>query len=225
MTLPIGADSAPRSSATRPGRRALGGAILAVWAVAVLVGGAALMAPHVIALPVPAPSNQRLALAMRSLAGAAPGRLTALHVLYQGCGCSARVLDHLLRRHARADLNEEVVFVRDAPRADADVEATAVRARAAGFQFDSVTAEELQQRYAIESVPLLVVADARGQVRYSGGYTEKSGAVEVEDDAIIDGVRGGRTIEPRPVFGCAVSSRMQEAIDPLRLKYVRRSSP
>jgi hypothetical protein len=199
--------------------------MLAIWAAVVLVVGAALMVPHVIALPVPAPDDGRLAQAMRSLPGMAPGRWTALHVLYQGCGCSARVFDHLLGRHARADLNEEVLFVRDAPRADADVEQTSVRARAAGFHFESVTPVELQQRYAIESVPLLVVADARGQVRYSGGYTDKSGAVEVEDAAIIDGVRAGRTIEPLPVFGCAVSSRVQEAIDPLRLKYVRRSPP
>jgi hypothetical protein len=199
--------------------------MLAIWALAVLVVGAALMAPHVIALPVPADGDGRLALAMRSLPGAVPGRWTALHVLYQGCGCSARVFDRLIGRHARADLNEDVLFVRDASPADADVEKTAERARAAGFHFESVTPVELQQRYAIESVPVLVVADSQGQIRYSGGYTERSGAVEVEDAAIIDGVRAGRTIEPLPVFGCAVSSRVQEAIDPLRLKYVRRTVP
>ncbi len=84
---------------------------------------------------------------------------------------------------------------------------------------------ELQQRYEIESVPLLVVADATGHIRYSGGYTDKSGAVDVEDAAIIDGVRAGRAVDARPVFGCAVSSRVQEAIDPLRLKYSRRNPP
>ncbi len=57
--------------------------MLAIWAVAVLVVGAALMAPHVIALPVPAASDGRLALAMRNLPGATPGRWSALHVLYQ----------------------------------------------------------------------------------------------------------------------------------------------
>ena len=224
MSAQLGAGPAFRPAPARRGRRLLGATILAIWAVAVLVVGAALMVPHVIALPVPAHDDGRLALAMRSLPGAAPGRWTALHVLYQNCGCSARVFDRLMGRHARADLNEEVLFVRDAPVADADVEKTAVRVRDAGFRFESVTPVELQQRYAIESVPLLVVADSQGQVRYSGGYTEKSGAVEVEDAAIIDGVRAGRTIEPLPVFGCAVSSRVQEAIDPLRLKYVR-SSP
>ena len=225
MSVRAGADPDPGAAVRRPGRRALGASVLAIWAMAVLVVGAALMVPHVIALPAPAHDDGRLALAMRSLPGAVPGRWTALHVLYQDCGCSARVFARLIGRHARADLNEEVLFVRDAPRADADVEQTAQRARGAGFHFQSVTPAELQQRYAIESVPLLVVADAGGQVRYSGGYTEKSGAVEVEDAEIIDGVRAGRTIQPLPVFGCAVSSRMQEAIDPLRLKYVRRSSP
>lgn len=218
MSTPIGAEPP-----VRPARRVFGAAMLAIWAVAVLVVGAALMAPHVVALPVPARSDGQLALAIRNLPGVTSGRWTTLHVLYQGCGCSARVFDHLIHRHARADLNEELVYVRDAPRADADVEQTEARARAAGFHFQSVTPVELQQRYAIESVPLLVVADVAGEVRYSGGYTDKSGATEIDDLSIIDGVRGGRAIEPRPVFGCAVSSRVQEAIDPLRLKYVKRS--
>jgi hypothetical protein len=200
-----------------------GAAMLTVWAAAVLVVGAALMVPHVIALPAPATKDGRLALAMRSLAGTTPGRWTALHVLYQGCGCSARVFAHLTARHARADLNEDVLFVRDAPHEDADVEKSAVRARGAGFGFQSVTPLELQQRYEIESVPLLVVADTSGRIRYSGGYTEQSGAVEVKDTSIIDGVQAGRTVEPLPVFGCAVSSRMQDAIDPLGLKYSRRN--
>ncbi len=209
----------------RPRRRALGATMLAVWAAAVLVVGAALMVPHVIALPAPAANDGRLALAVRSLAGATPGRWTALHVLYQGCGCSARVFEHLTARHARADLNEEVLFVRDAPHDDADAEKSAVRARGAGFRFDSLTPIQLQQRYAIESVPMLVVADTTGRIRYSGGYTEQSGAAEVEDTAIIEGVQAGRSVEPRPIFGCAVSSRVQEAIDPLRLKYSRRDPP
>ncbi len=222
MSAPRGAEPAARPSNTRPGRRALGVAMLSIWAVAVLVVGAALMAPHVVALPVPAP-DARLALAMRSLPGATAGRWSALHVLYEGCGCSARVLAHLMARRARTDLNEQVLFVRDAPHADPGVEMTAVRARGAGFGFESVTPGELEQRYQIEAVPLLVLADAAGHIRYSGGYTDKSGAVEVDDVPIIDGVRSGRSVEARPVFGCAVSSRMQEAIDPLRIKYSRRN--
>jgi len=223
MSAPLGADPAARPSNARPGRRAFGVALLLVWAVAVLVVGAALMAPHVVALPVPTPDDSRLAFAMRSLPGATAGRWSALHVLYEGCGCSARVLAHLMARRARADLNEQVLFVRDAPQADPGAEMTAVRARGAGFGFESVTPGELEQRYQIEAVPLLVVADAAGHIRYSGGYTDKSGAVEVDDVPIIDGVRSGLSVEARPVFGCAVSSRMQEAIDPLRIKYSRRN--
>jgi hypothetical protein len=223
VNAPRGPDPAVRPSNARPGRRALGVAMLSVWAVVVLVVGAALMAPHVVALPVPAADGSRLALAMHSLPGANAGRWSALHVLYEGCGCSARVLTHLMARHARADLNEQVLFVRDAPQADPGLEETAVRARGAGFGFASVTPGELEQRYQIEAVPLLVVADAAGHIRYSGGYTEKSGVVEVDDVPLIDGVRSGRSVEARPVFGCAVSSRMQEAIDPWRIKYSRRN--
>ena len=223
MSASPGVDPRAGAPSPRPARRVLGVAMLSIWAVAVLVVGAGLMAPHVIALPVPALNDGRLALALRTLPGATSGRWTALHVLYERCGCSSRVLAHLMARRARADLNEQMLFVRDSPQADPGVEDTAVRARGAGFGFASVTPAELAQRYQIEAVPLLVVADAAGRIRYSGGYTEKCDAVEVDDVPIIDGVRSGRTVYARPVFGCAVSSRMQEAIDPLRLKYSRRN--
>ena len=183
--------------------------MLAVWAAAVLVVGAALMVPHVIALPAPATKDGRLALAMRDLAGTTPRRWTALHVLYQDCGCSARVFAHLTARHARADLNEEVLFVRDAPQSTTPTssEGRGSRARSAGFGFEERHAKaELQ---ATLSDRIGAVAGGRGsrdraRIRHSsGGYTERSGAVEVKDTSIIDGVQAGRTVEPLPVFGCA----------------------
>lgn len=183
------------------------------------------MAGHLVSLPVPKVTDSRL----RSSLGAGPdvvqGRWSAHHVLYQSCGCSQRVLAHLLERRARPDLVETVVYVRDPSSSDvAERDEVSAKVRVAGFGFEASTPAELESRYAVESAPFLLVGDGSGGVRYAGGYTERSGSKQIEDIAIIDGLKAGRKMGPLPVFGCAVSSRVQEAIDPLRLKYKRARS-
>jgi hypothetical protein len=202
------------------GRFALG-----LWGVGILVVGASLMAGHLVSLPVPKVTDSRLRSSLGPGPGVIQGRWSAHHVLYQSCGCSQRVLAHLLERRARPDLVETVVYVRDPSSSDvAERDAVSAKVRVAGFGFESSTPAELESRYAVESAPFLLVGDGSGGVRYAGGYTERSGSKQIEDIAIIDGLKAGRKMGALPVFGCAVSSRVQEAIDPLGLKYKRARS-
>ncbi|HMC93192.1 MAG TPA: hypothetical protein VKO16_00325 [Polyangia bacterium] len=203
----------------------VGRAALGLWGVGILVVGASLMAGHLVSLPAPKVTDNRLRSSLRAGPGVVQGRWSAHHVLYQSCGCSQRVLAHLLERQARPDLVETVVYVRDPSSSDlTERDAVSAQARLAGFGFEASTPAELESRYAVESAPFLLVGDGSGGVRYAGGYTDRSGSKQIEDIAIIDGLRAGRKMATLPVFGCAVSSRVQEAIDPLGLKYRRGSS-
>jgi hypothetical protein len=200
----------------------VGRLVIAVWGVAILVVGASLMAGHLVSLPVPRRTDQRLRASLTGTPGVAPGRWSAHHVLYQSCGCSQRVLAHLLERRARTDLVETIVYVRDPSAPDpGELIKVGDQARLAGFGFEASTSAELERRYAVESAPVLLVGDGAGQVLYAGGYTERSGSKQIQDVAIIDGLEAGHQMTALPLFGCAISSRLQQAIDPLGIKYKR----
>ena len=222
MTRPpheIAAARLRRAAARIFGRLALG-----AWAVGIVVIGAFLMAGHLVSLPTPslanASTNRRLEATLAARPAADQGRWSATHVLYQACGCSTRVLAHLVDRRARPDLIETVVYVHEGDPEGASLLATdAEKIRGAGFRFEPLTPVELEQRYEVEAAPMLVVADPQGHVRYAAGYTDRSGAKQIDDVTIVDHLRSGQAVRPLPVFGCAVSHRVQEAIDPLGLKY------
>lgn len=216
-----------------PGSRArvrglrLGTAVLGAWAAAILIVGAFLMAGHLVSLPAPAMAGERLTTAVAGKAALAKGRWSALHILYDGCGCSSRVLAHLLARGPRSDLQETVIYAGEpgagGPAAPSGT-STNDQVRRAGFQFEALTPAELEARYQVEAAPIMVIADPRGAVRYVGGYTDRSGAKQINDLAIIDQLESGGAVPALPVFGCAVSRRVQDAIDPLGLKYRKEKS-
>ena len=215
-------DAKGHAKARMLGKAVVGKVILGTWGIGILTVGAFLMAGHVVSLPTPAVASQRIEADPFPRRPGAEQRWSARHVLYQACGCSSRVLEHLLKRGARPDLNESVIFVRNQ---EAAPEAATLRATVAddvrrmGFRFESVTPLELEARYHIESAPLLSVFDPSGQARYVGGYTDRSGGGLIHDLDIVDKLRGGQVATKLPVFGCAISLRLQKAIDPLGLKY------
>lgn len=209
-----------------PRREALQRALLLPWALALLIGGSYLQAPHVLTLPVPAPGDAHLAgLAHRPVVsaasprreGAAP-RWQAVHILYSTCGCSQVVLRHLLARGAAAQggVVERIVAVDLAGLTDGGA---ALRARAAerGFLVDAVTAEQLRSTYHVEAAPLLLVMDGSGAIRYVGGYSERKRGPVLRDGEILRALAAGRPVAPLPVFGCAVSASLQATLDPLRI--------
>lgn len=154
--------------------------------------------------------------------GVAAGKWTAVHVLYDSCGCSRRVFAHLVERRARPELIETIAYVSEGSDSDAEVERRA--AEAAGFRFERLAPAELERRYRVESAPSLLVADAGGSVRYTGGYASRMGANRFDDLEILGALKADKSVEARPVFGCAISGRLQQALDPLGVKYKGGSS-
>ncbi len=101
---------------------------------------------------------------------------------------------------------------------EADDAALGTRIRAAGFDLETLSTEELARRYGVEAAPLLVVSDPRGTVRYVGGYTDHKQSVVIRDHEILSALRGGGGVAALPVFGCAVSKELGQRVDPLGLR-------
>ena len=147
------------------------------------------------------------------------GKWLAVHVLFADCPCSRQIFNHLALRGALSDgagdassktpgIVETILLVGD------DV-ALGERARAAGFALETVLPEDLKARYDIEAVPILILADGADSIRYIGGYTSSKQGPKVEDLEIIARTRNGEvTLAPLPVFGCAVSRRLESIVDP-----------
>ena len=192
-------------------KRVLSLATLGAWSALLLVGGAYLLAAHV--APLPQPTQEALATDVaHERRPDEAGQWLALHALFTECGCSQRVIAHLLSRHPLEGVKERVLLVGGS--ADASY---AADLRAAGYPVDELDETTLGDRYGFEGVPAFALVDPHDHVRYLGGYTRtKQGADFVDVSATRAALRG-ETVTPLPVFGCAVSRSLQERRDPLRL--------
>lgn len=184
--------------------------LIPTWAVGMSLMVASLMASHWVVLPRPSEGTVLSAGSELNLR-AINQPWMALHILYGDCPCSRRVLKELLRRTPLPEVTERIVFIgRD--------DAMKAEAQRKGFQTDQVTPEQLRVRYGIESAPLLVVVDGSGTIHYSGGYTSRKQGYAIQDVLKIDNAISGKDQTSLPVYGCAVSERLDRLMDPLGLK-------
>ncbi|MEO8878690.1 MAG: hypothetical protein ABI461_24080 [Polyangiaceae bacterium] len=185
-------------------RRRLGGITLATWFAAMVALGAGLLAKHVVALP--RPQSALLAPAMTALRSPQEqGQWLAVHVLYSDCRCSQRVAEHLADSARPPGWSEVILWVGD----DAPDPKLAKK-----FDLRRVTAGELSA-YGVEAAPSLIVLDPEGKLRYAGGYTDRKQGPVIEDRRILDAARTSSYVEPLPLFGCAVSSRLKSELSTL----------
>jgi hypothetical protein len=185
--------------------------LLGAWAALAFVVAASLMAAHTYTLPTPAVADDTFVGAIDTLRERDDTGWLVVHVLYAECRCSQRIFDHLLGSTRPADVTEKVLLV--GQRDD-----FAASARARGIAVVNVTPRELAAHYRIESAPLLLVVDPAGDVRYAGGYTERKQGPEIEDVELIERLLREESTTPLPLFGCAVSERLQAILDPLGIE-------
>ena len=175
---------------------------LTTWFAAMLVLGAALLAKHVIALPAPA-STAKLSSSLSAFRSSkAVNQWLAVHVLYAECRCSQRIVTHLLSTARPAGWQEVVLWV-----GKASPDPALERA----YRVKRVTSAELSS-FGVEATPLLVVLDPNNHVRYSGGYTERKQGPVIDDLRIFADAQRASVLASRPVFGCAVSDRLKQAL-------------
>jgi hypothetical protein len=137
-----------------------------------------------------------------------------VHVMYRACPCSTRTLEHLLRRGAVLGIDELVLAVDDTGTAGSDDQ----RLRAAGFRVEVITPRTLHETFDIEAAPMLVVVKPDGELAYVGGYNRRKQEPKYMDVAIVRDAMQDAAVSPLPVFGCATSARLADAVDPLGLE-------
>jgi hypothetical protein len=191
-------------------RRWIGTSILVIWAPVTLLVTAALMVNHVVAMPAPT-EIERLTGAVLALRHPSDDRRLVVHVVADGCSCTDSLFDHLTERGPQADTDEWVVFVGEDP-----VRERSVRDR--GFALRSTTRAGLQAEFGLEAAPILIVADRAGGLAYVGGYYRYPAAVAPLDESVLSAVGRGERPDGLPIFGCAVSERLAEQLDPLGLQ-------
>jgi hypothetical protein len=77
-----------------------------------------------------------------------------------------------------------------------------------------ISPRALREGWGIEAAPVLVVAKPDGSLAYVGGYNRRKQEPRFMDVAIVrDAMQ--EAVSPLPVFGCATSARLANAIDPL----------
>ena len=193
--------------------RHVGRAVLVVWALVCTLGAGALLAFHLLSLPVPPIDDPVLTQALAANQTVDErGHWRVVHVLYARCPCSKQILSSLIEA-GPAEVAERVVLVDDST----DLTARLITA---GFRVDRLTHAELGARWHIEAAPLLLVADDAGRVRYAGGYTERKQGPILDTHALVAALRRGAPRSTLPLFGCATSQELQSLIDPLHIKRV-----
>jgi hypothetical protein len=189
-------------------RLGLTAAALVGWAGASTLISGTLLAGHLLTLPVPAADDPVVA---QGIATHAAGDWTVLHAVSSECRCSQNVLAHLLETARPEGVHETVLLVGP----PGDLEA---RLQAHGFEFVSLTAAELDSRYGIPAVPLLVIADPDGNVRYTGGYTARKQGPEIQDLELLAGLRSGADVAVLPLFGCPTNAALHDSLNPVGLR-------
>jgi hypothetical protein len=136
---------------------------------------------------------------------------TALHILATQCPCSERILKQLLKRGALTQIREKVALV------DGSAE-IAEKIRGRGFEVECLSPTELEKRYGQAAAPLLIVHNREGRAVYAGAYSVRP-QLPSQDLQIFRQLQSGVSVAAMPPQGCAVSSSIQQRIDPLGLKY------
>ena len=203
----------PAPGSLAQARGALLALVFAGWAALTVVVGGTLMVGHWVTLPKPEREDSRLLDALAELRRSGEEeRWLAVHVLYAECRCSQRILDGFGAQARPAGAVEKVLLVGRHP----GFEATA---RRLGFDLRLLEARELQERFAIESAPLLLVVDPSGALRYAGGYTARKQGLAPQDAQVIAALMEGEDPGELPLYGCGVSRELQALLDPLGVKY------
>jgi hypothetical protein len=209
-------DAAPRHEAAPRARwklpPAVTYALIAAWIAVALLGISSLAVPHMAAMP-QAEGQARTIRALLELRRA-DSRRFVVHVIYRGCSCTERLFAHLVSRGAFADAEELVLFV-------GDDDAKRKAATGAGYRYVAVSAPELAERFGLEAAPVLFTFDASARLRYAGGYFDHPSTQTSLDESIYARVAAGEAPKALPIFGCAVSPRLQDSVDPLGIVYRR----
>lgn len=187
--------------------------LLLAWGVLGLAVGATLTLAHAYSLPQPDRGDASLQRAIADLRRSQrPERWLAAHFLYPRCRCSQRISEHLLSDPRPDDVKDVVVLIGHDPELEE-------RFRRQKIAVQNVEPEALHERFGVEAVPLLVVSDPNGTLRYVGGYTERKQGPLIRDAVILAELQRDDTSPTElPLYGCPATEELRRVRDPLGLR-------
>ena len=186
---------------------------LFTWGVACLALLAALTLAHDAAPQAPDVDDPLLVAASREHAAAhGQGRWMMVHVICERCACSRAVVQGLIERGPLAGVSDRVILAGGGPRLRREFVS-------AGYPVDEIDLETLRARWSVTAVPMLIVADPAGRLRYAGGYLDRAGAAQSRDLQILAELRaGGERLGLPVVGGCVTSADLERALDPIGVR-------
>ena len=183
---------------------------LVIWFALSLVGLASLSVNHIFAMPIPKDEVKVTRSIWTLRKGQEP--YFVVHVIYQNCSCTESLFAHLLQRGRFPKSEELILFV-------GENDGKKKKALEKGFRFLQSDATHLEVKYGLESAPVLLVFDGRGQMRYIGGYYNHPSAIFPLDVKVFEQVNHQKAPKTLPIFGCAVRRGVQKSMDPFGLVY------
>jgi thioredoxin-related protein len=149
---------------------------------------------------------------LNKLAEQKNAKWTKLHFLGSDCACSEKVYSELLKRKPDTS-NEERIFI------IGKNEVWKTELLKKGFNVTEANMDEFEKIYSIKAVPQLVVVNENKKIIYSGGYAAHRNPASIEDEEIVQALKGKKSVDERPIFGCVSGSVNRKNSDPFKLKY------
>ncbi|WP_413585119.1 hypothetical protein [Bdellovibrio sp. HCB274] len=149
-----------------------------------------------------------------SLASKQAGAWSITHVLSESCKCSEQVMENLIQRGPASDVHEEVILLGKPP-----IQLQSLIGK--GFTVRQMDPNELKEDISKLGVPFLLITTPKGETVYAGGYSEKpvKDGGPIRDLEILASLQGKGVVKNFPIFGCAVSRKLQKLVDPFSMKY------
>lgn len=139
-------------------------------------------------------------------------RWRMVHLLVEGCDCSAAIARHLCDRRPIAGVDEVVYVVGGNHHFD-----WVKNLAGLGFDVQVKDAGELRRLLGTDAGPQLLIEDPTGAIRYRGGYQSSRPGTGLnhppigsetdipQEREILSALRQGGEVEAYPAFGCAGS--------------------
>jgi hypothetical protein len=106
-------------------------------------------------------------------------------VLSRSCGCSQKVMAHLLKRHRFDGLVEQVLVIDSGEAYLPGSDALLTKLAQQGFAVFHLAANDISQDVGLRGVPLLMFASPKDKILYMAGYE----SLEDRDAKILQQVR------------------------------------
>lgn len=139
---------------------------------------------------------------------------TTIHVFAPECTCSRFLIEDFLSRSPLAETEEVIITLGPLP----DKEALTTK----GYRVIEKTIEELKQeeKVLVEGVPFLALVRPDKTLAYAGGYEDHKIGPQTEMSylELISELRKEKSIDERPIKGCAIADKYRRALSPFGFK-------